>query len=85
MKANIEAGVALAKIGAIALNVGMKVMSALPGGITAEEAEQIALAAIGDEDIKIKVRGVDVMDAETQGYFVKGIARFARNLADVLA
>lgn len=84
LAAGLQIGTALAKLGPVLVGVATKVIAALPGGISADEAEAVAASAFEGEDVKVTVRGVDVIDTETQAYLVKALARFGRNLFDAV-
>ncbi len=85
LKQSLQVGAALAKLGPLILSVVMDVVSAIPDGITADEAESIAVNAFGGEDFKIAVKGVDIIDDETQAALLKAVARIARNLVSAVA
>jgi hypothetical protein len=80
----IQVGAALAKIGGVAVSIGTKLFAALPGGITADEAEAIAVAELAGEDIKIKINGIDVIDEGAEKHFEAALARVARNITHAL-
>lgn len=84
MKAGFQGGVALAKIGGLAIKVGADVMAALPDGVSAEEAEKIAVDAIADEDLRVMVKGVDVLDERAQELLAAFLARVTRNVTEAL-
>ena len=81
----------LARVGATLpgffLNIGAKVQDALKDGqVSADEAEAIALAASQDagDVLTVKVKGVDIVDAEAQDAAAKFAGRVTRNLVVAL-
>lgn len=80
MKTSLQVGVLLAKIAALAPSLIAKVLSVIPDGVSADEAEALAVAALGGEDIRVMIRGVDVLDDETQAHLVSFVARAVRNV-----
>lgn len=80
MKTSIQIGVFAAKLAALVPAVLAKVLSVLPDGVTADEAEAIALTALDGEDIKILIRGIDVLDDESERHLIAFTARTVRNI-----
>jgi hypothetical protein len=85
LKQSLQIGAALAKLGPMLMSVVTQVIAAIPGGITADEAEKIATQALADEDLKIMVKGVDIIDPETQEALLTVVARIARNVVSAVA
>lgn len=76
----LQAGLALAKVLALLPALLGKVLDAMGDQeITADEAESLALTALGAEDIRIAIRGVDVLDERSEDYLVGLVARVLRN------
>ena len=42
---------------------------------TPDEAEAVAVKLLSGEDLKVKVKGVDIVDDKAQEYLVRGLAR----------
>jgi hypothetical protein len=82
MKTSLQLGVLIAKIAALAPALVGKVLSVIPDGVSADEAEALAVEALGGEDIRVMIRGVDVLDDETQAHLVAFVARAVRNVID---
>lgn len=80
MKTSLQFGVLIAKIAALAPALVGKVLAVIPDGVSADEAEALAVEALGGEDIRVMIRGVDVLDDETQAHLVAFVARAVRNV-----
>lgn len=85
MIAGLQAAAVLAKLGAIATKIGIDILAAIPGGVQPDEAEALARKALSGEDIKIKVKGVDVLDDVAQGHLAAAIARVVSLTGSALA
>lgn len=84
-KLSVQRAVALGQVGAkvaqLALVIGGKVFAASADGrLSAEEAEDLALAAVGEENIRVKIEGIDIVDDVAQDHFVRGLARVTQRL-----
>ncbi len=80
MKNGFQVGILIAKIAALAPSLVVKIMEVIPDGVTADEAEALAVQALGGEDIKIMIKGTDVLDDETQAHLLAFVARAVRNV-----
>ncbi len=77
----LQAGLALAKVLAIVPGLLSKVLDAMgDSAVTADEAEGIALTALADEDVKILIKGMDVLDDKSEDMLVGLVARIVRNV-----
>lgn len=85
MKGSLQATVALAKVGGLVITVGTRVLAALDDGISADEAEDIALAAFEGEDLSVRVKGADILDDVAQAHLIAAVARLARNVVAALS
>ena len=75
MKGSFQATVALARVGAILVKVGVDVMAAIPGGISPDEAEAIARKSLDGEDIRVMVKGEDIIDDQAQAALATFLAK----------
>lgn len=73
----------LLKLAAKLPSLFVAVAEALPEGVTADEAESIALNTdLGD--LKVKVKGHDIIDDETQSMLQAALARIVVNITVAL-
>lgn len=80
---------ALAHLGAALpahlLQIASAVIKAVEGGVTAEEAEAVAVQVSTEAgDLKVKVKGQDIVDAEAQAHFAAGFGRVVAKVVSVL-
>lgn len=80
----VKVGAALAKLGTVAVSVASQLIAAIPGGVTGDEAELIARQVMAEEDIAVRVNGVDIVDMVAQDHLVSALARIGRNLVSAL-
>lgn len=74
-----------AALGPHVISIGTKVVSSLTGGVTADEAQALAEGASAEAgDIKVKVKGVDIVDDEAQKLLAGFIGRVVRNAVTAL-
>lgn len=69
-----------AKIVGIVVKTVSEVKHVVSGGVSADEAEAMAVKLVADEDMRVEVNGVDIIDAGAQTHLAAALARIARNL-----
>lgn len=68
------------KIVAVVVKVVSEVKHVASEGISADEAEKLAIDLVATEDMRVEVNGVDIIDAGAQTHLAAALARIARNL-----
>lgn len=84
LRDGLTVSAALGKVGSVITRVGYEVIGRVGGGITADEAQDIGLSVLEGENLRVNVRGHDVLDTECEQLLGQLVARLARNIVVAL-